>query len=73
MDALETASLQIVQSTPPVYESEHILPQNSSLTDISFYNNHTQGPTTVKRVEVLQQGHSKYGKYKPMQWTIEVS
>ncbi|XP_016661383.1 uncharacterized protein LOC100571824 isoform X2 [Acyrthosiphon pisum] len=71
VDALETASLQIVQSNPPVYESEHKLPQNSSLTDISFYNKHNHSPTTVKRVEVLQQGHSKYGKYKPMQWTIE--
>ncbi|KAL4130677.1 hypothetical protein QTP88_008081 [Uroleucon formosanum] len=55
MDALESASLQLVQSTPPIYESEHKLPdpQNSSLTDISYYNKLNQSSTTGKLVEVL--------------------
>jgi len=56
-----------VQLTPPLIENENNIPpcpQNSLLIDISSNNKINTSP---------KGDHSKYGKYKPMQWTIEVS
>ncbi|KAF0744257.1 Uncharacterized protein FWK35_00022210, partial [Aphis craccivora] len=78
-DSLETtSSLQTPHLTPPLCTNENNIllaePQNSSFVDISFYNRTNQSNTSLKsskQKETLHYDHSKYGKYKPMEWTIE--